>query len=357
MQPGAVEDRQARLRRAIPCSTPMNATVSIVTSARPSSKRSKPRDGEQLSAQGRCGRRRTSQDTGERHQWHVLEQSGGRHQRARPPRRPEAGPAGCDRACRHHRPRTRRAGVDGEGAGESGHDAARSNRPESRRPTLAWSPPGPGNARVVAADWVTTTSATTPASGASRSSVDVGIGRQPEAGARRDGDRAEHGDAVVTKVQDCDQDGRTDKGRPGRRGTGGPDDAPRSRTAKTAQPDRQRPRTRLPEHGRAPSVTRWIVAPPPGRGFPSRSGSWCTTIITAMPARKPAMIGSDRNSEIQPESQQPHEGDQDADHHGQDRDEVLVPNRPARRQARHPDGEQGRDRRIGAHRHVRVCAE
>ncbi len=35
-------------------------------------------------------------------------------------------------------------------------------------------------------------------------------------------------------------------------------------------------------------------------GIPSNAGSWCTTITMPMPARNPAMIGSDSNSAIHP---------------------------------------------------------
>jgi hypothetical protein len=38
---------------------------------------------------------------------------------------------------------------------------------------------------------------------------------------------------------------------------------------------------------------------------PNRSGSWCTTMITATPARKPVMIGAERKSAIQPRRSSP----------------------------------------------------
>ena len=55
------------------------------------------------------------------------------------------------------------------------------------------------------------------------------------------------------------------------------------------------------------SVTRCTVEPDT-EPTPKRSGSWCTTMITATPARNPVMIGAERKLAIQPMPQQPHQG-------------------------------------------------
>ncbi len=50
--------------------------------------------------------------------------------------------------------------------------------------------------------------------------------------------------------------------------------------------------------------TRCTVVPDTGASA-KKSGSWCTTMITATPPRNPVMMGADRKSAIQPSRNRP----------------------------------------------------
>ncbi len=203
---------------------------------------------------------------------------------------------------------------------------------------------------MVAADWLTTTSATTAAIGATLPSVDHERPVSPKWGAPWA--------TVPTTLTPwaASPSAPTSSVEPIR-----PTNAPgsfrsiRSAASTTARTTRPIPTVHPLEFPKWLSTvaTRWMVVPLT-EGCPMKSGSWWTTMITATPPMKPVMIGVERNSAIQPRRKSPISATMAPTVTARIPDQCDVIGRPGRRQVGHPDREERCDRGVRPDRHPRV---
>ena len=95
----------------------------------------------------------------------------------------------------------------------------------------------------------------------------------------------------------------------------------------------------------------------PRRCTPRMTGSWRTTISTAIPARTPVITGVDRNSEIQPRRSRPTAISSAPTSSAVKAMARAVAERPHRRDGRHAGGQHRRDGGVRPDREVAVRAE
>ena len=256
----------------MPCSTPTSATVSSVTSASASSTRSKRAIATQLAGRGRSASRRRAAPPRARRP----ARSGAPRRRgsAPPPRpRPAAGELGAPaRVC--DRGRSRRAGVDREGADQPGDDVAGADRQQIAadvRHSVA--APWLGRPASVAADWVTMTSATIAGHAApparSRAATARADPRLRRAVSDVAEDRRRRGAA---RPSDRDEQRSSRRARPALPGADGRSAGRRATSREHAQPDRDRPGQLASPSSSATCWSRARVSSRRRPAMPSRSG-------------------------------------------------------------------------------------